>query len=748
MNDFISSAQSWWIGSAVGGGIVLLLASLLARRANGPAAVQRLGEWGMAAALMVAVLRFGPTWLNIPVSRQVAAKAPIPCNCTPQFKATVPAPVDLVMAPTPISTDVLRDVPANYHQPIESSEPPTVATMPHARELPPCPEAAVSLADSLILAYIGIVGVLVMRWLAGQWALARIIQRGRHAPEPMQQIFDRVAMQTGQTETRLIVSDRVPVPMCCGMRTPTVVIPRSLVLRNDPKVWRWIFAHELTHLARRDTWSSWFMGLTQCVYFYLPWFYWLRRQIRLSQEYMADAYAAAQGSWADDYAQFLVSLAHCPAAPQGATGVLGKTSDLYRRVTMVLQPKTGGSNSRRQLVSGIACLMFSAVVLAGLGVRATAAEDDKAKGDGADKKHEIIVEVITDDAKKDGDKADEKKIEKKRVAVLAGQALGGMGGINKGEIEKKLRVALEKAKLGQDEIDKIVKEVTKGLDQANMAITFAPMAGQHIGDLAAKQMDLFKSGEHTFALAAGDGNFTWTTPQQGRLGISADKPSNALVDQLGLTKDSGLVVTDVKKKSAAEKAGLKSNDIILSFAGKDVPSDVTKFIELLDGVSSDKEVECMVLRKGKKETVSGIKLAEKVDRAKVSAEAVEKLTEAKAKMAEAHLAMDKAKTEMSIKLKDVKAVSNKSDKSTNKSVSVSINDGEFKATEKDGDSTLVVTGTVENKKVNVTNVSIDEPGLSAKYSSLDNVPAKYKARVEKLISNSGDSPVRFEFRKD
>jgi hypothetical protein len=101
----------------------------------------------------------------------------------------------------------------------------------------------------------------------------------------------------------------------------------------------------------------------------------------------------------------------------------------------------------------------------------------------------------------------------------------------------------------------------------------------------------------------------------------------------------------------------------------------------------------------------------------LNAEAVEKLAEMKVKMTEARSDMEKAKAEMTAKIKETKAGSNKSEKSTNKTVSVSVNDGEFKATEKDGDSTLVVTGTVENKKVSVKEVSIEEPGLSAKYSS-------------------------------
>src|SRR5205807_2021363 len=47
------------------GGLVLLLAWGLARRTRQPARRQRVGEWGLAAALVVALLSVGPSWLHL-----------------------------------------------------------------------------------------------------------------------------------------------------------------------------------------------------------------------------------------------------------------------------------------------------------------------------------------------------------------------------------------------------------------------------------------------------------------------------------------------------------------------------------------------------------------------------------------------------------------------------------------------------------------------------------------------------------
>ena len=107
---------------------------------------------------------------------------------------------------------------------------------------------------------------------------------------------------------RLRLSRRLRAPVCFGLRRPAVLLPEPMDDAGDAQLRR-VFAHELTHLRRRDPWSSWGLGLAQAVYFFLPWFWWIRRSVRLCQEYVADAAAAKAGAAADEYAEFLVSLA-------------------------------------------------------------------------------------------------------------------------------------------------------------------------------------------------------------------------------------------------------------------------------------------------------------------------------------------------------------------------------------------------------------------------------------------------------
>src|SRR5205807_6390072 len=181
---------------------------------------------------------------------------------------------------------------------------------------------------------------------------------------------------------RLLVSRRLRVPFSCGLWRPTVVIPAALCAGPAPRQLRWVFAHELTHLARRDAWSCLLFGLGQALFFYLPWLWWLRRQVRLCQEYVADAVAVGPAGprpagVAADYAQFLLNLIHAPAVPVAATGVLGSYSDLFRRVTMLLESPTRVERRcpRRWSWAAAGGLLALAVLLSGIGPGAAPAEE-------------------------------------------------------------------------------------------------------------------------------------------------------------------------------------------------------------------------------------------------------------------------------------------------------------------------------------------------------------------------------------
>src|SRR5262249_46853858 len=154
-------------------------------------------------------------------------------------------------------------------------------------------------------------------------------------PAPAEVVHLFAAMTPDRSRPRLLVSDRLPTPISCGLLRPAVVLPRSLC--DNATALRWVFAHELAHLRRRDVWTCWMFGAGRAVFFCLPWLWWLGRQVGLCQEYLADAAVLDDEEAPAEYAQFLISMSTSPPLPAGATGVSGRPSELFRRVSRMLR---------------------------------------------------------------------------------------------------------------------------------------------------------------------------------------------------------------------------------------------------------------------------------------------------------------------------------------------------------------------------------------------------------------------------
>jgi serine protease Do len=83
----------------------------------------------------------------------------------------------------------------------------------------------------------------------------------------------------------------------------------------------------------------------------------------------------------------------------------------------------------------------------------------------------------------------------------------------------------------------------------------------------------------------------------GRLGVSLEEVGADDVGRLGLPAERGAVVTDVQDGSAAEKAGLKADDVIVRFGGQDVWS-AAQLARLVRETPAGRTVELDVSRAG------------------------------------------------------------------------------------------------------------------------------------------------------
>ncbi len=221
--------------------------------------------------------------------------------------------------------------------------------------------------------------------LMGLLALRRMLRGARPASATSRRMLREIAGPTSD-RTALLISSRVGQPCAFGWRRTTIVLPEGFDIadnadramhasqgENSPaQKLRWALAHEWSHVERGDL-RLWALAtLVRCFYYYHPLLWWLRRQLQLSQDYLADSQAARAGASTEDYAEFLTVAVSRFARSRWAAGlgIGGRTSDLHRRVVMIVENRPlEAASPRRWNVAVMAAAVLVVTIVASLGER-------------------------------------------------------------------------------------------------------------------------------------------------------------------------------------------------------------------------------------------------------------------------------------------------------------------------------------------------------------------------------------------
>jgi hypothetical protein len=184
-------------------------------------------------------------------------------------------------------------------------------------------------------------------WIAiGLGGSAWLVHRAR-APSAKALADHRSLPFEGESSRpRLLVSDRATRPVLVGCLRPTILIPPALDEPSAGDRLRLSLLHELAHAEGLDHRFAPAATLAQGIWFFLPPVWWIRDQLKLDQEFLADRRAVAHFGTSGGYASSLVDLASPgdvgPAREGTSTdrapaGGLGVTSALVQRVVMLLK---------------------------------------------------------------------------------------------------------------------------------------------------------------------------------------------------------------------------------------------------------------------------------------------------------------------------------------------------------------------------------------------------------------------------
>ncbi|NIM18377.1 MAG: PDZ domain-containing protein [Candidatus Aminicenantes bacterium] len=110
-----------------------------------------------------------------------------------------------------------------------------------------------------------------------------------------------------------------------------------------------------------------------------------------------------------------------------------------------------------------------------------------------------------------------------------------------------------------------------------------------------------KSGFQWFGIG-GDKNVLFVSTKGGYLGVQLHEMDKDLAGYFGLKEDEGALILKVEEDSPAEKAGLKSGDVIVQVDKEKIeePDDVS---DILRDMEEGDEVQIQVIRHKKKKTV-------------------------------------------------------------------------------------------------------------------------------------------------
>lgn len=90
---------------------------------------------------------------------------------------------------------------------------------------------------------------------------------------------------------------------------------------------------------------------------------------------------------------------------------------------------------------------------------------------------------------------------------------------------------------------------------------------------------------------------------RGQLGISIQELTKDLADSFGLKSTKGILVADVMSDSPAEKAGLKTGDIILRLNGNEI-ADIGSFRNKIAMTAPGTNVRLLIMRDGKQQEIT------------------------------------------------------------------------------------------------------------------------------------------------
>ncbi len=145
---------------------------------------------------------------------------------------------------------------------------------------------------------------------------------------------------------------------------PKIVVPQTAIEELSERDLRFVLAHEMAHIKRRDHWVRWLEWLTVIVLWWNPVVWWARRQLRVTEEISCDAMVVESfDSQTHEYANSLLNMAEILTTvalrPPAVASAINSGGILEKRLTMIIAKKNLKlSASLRIAIAAVAICIF------------------------------------------------------------------------------------------------------------------------------------------------------------------------------------------------------------------------------------------------------------------------------------------------------------------------------------------------------------------------------------------------------
>lgn len=172
----------------------------------------------------------------------------------------------------------------------------------------------------------------------------RLLDDREPAPRWLLSQVDKLALRLRVRRPVTLVLPGIHSPFIWSLVRPWLLWPAALMERLSQDSRRSVIVHELAHIRRRDHWVGWVQMAAECIWWWNPLFWFVRRQLRLDAELACDAWVVS--TLPDDrraYAEALIEVTELVSqttAPVPALGMSGVArQDFERRLTMIMQDR-------------------------------------------------------------------------------------------------------------------------------------------------------------------------------------------------------------------------------------------------------------------------------------------------------------------------------------------------------------------------------------------------------------------------